>query len=94
MKKNESPREPQIELGAFLQTQLKSERIRVLVLLLSVLAVFLLSTIRALALHAHEDRGHLLVKVVFLCFFVLYEVAMLRAVNRALRSGPVVFVGR
>jgi serine phosphatase RsbU (regulator of sigma subunit) len=87
VKKNEPPSELQIESGAFRQAQLKSERLRILVVLSAVLATLLLRVGRMLVLHAHEDRGHLLAIAMLVSFFVFYELAMLRALNRRLQNG-------
>lgn len=83
----QSPIEPQMESAAFRQAQLKSERFRIVVLLVAVLVIVVLHSLRMLFLHAHEDRAHLLAKLAFVACFVLYETAMLRAVKRALQGG-------
>jgi hypothetical protein len=85
--KSESSVEPQIELSGFRQAQLKSERIRILVALFAVLAILLLHVIRMFVLNAQQHRGHLLANVAFGGLFVLYELAMLRAVKHALQGG-------
>lgn len=75
----------QIESVAFHRAQLNSERTRIVVVLVAVLTTLLLQTIRMFILHAHEDRAHLLAKIVFVTLFLLYELFMLRMVARALQ---------
>jgi len=83
----ETPIVPQIQSAAFRHAQLKSELVRGIVVVAAVLTILLLQTARMLALHAHEDRAHLFAKLIFVAFFVLYEVVVLYAVRRALRGG-------
>ena len=75
--RSDSRTEPQVESAAFRQAQLKSERFRILVVLSAVVAILLLRSIRMLILHAHEHRKHFFAKLLFVAFFVLYELAML-----------------
>ena len=83
---SESPTAPQIESVAFRQAQLKSERFRIMVVVAAVLAIVAFQTIRMSVLHAHEDRAHLLAKVVFVALFLMYEMVMLYAVKGALQG--------
>jgi serine phosphatase RsbU (regulator of sigma subunit) len=83
---SQSAAEPQVQSTAFRQAQLKSEQVRIKVVLAAVLTTLLLHALRMAAHHAHEDRAHLLAKVVFVAAFVLYEAFMLRTLRRALTN--------
>jgi serine phosphatase RsbU (regulator of sigma subunit) len=83
----EIPSEIQIDSDAFRQVHLKSERFRILAVIAAVIATIVFRGIRILVLHAHEDRAHLVAILAFVALFVLYEMAMLRAIRLALQAG-------
>jgi len=85
--KNRIAMELQVQSAAFRQAQLKSDLFRILVVVVAVLAILALHTIRMITLHVHEDRAHLLAKVIFVAFFVLYEMIMLYTVKHVLQAG-------
>lgn len=78
--------ERQIDSVAFRKAQLKSEMFRVMVVVVAVVVILLVQSVRMLALHAHEDRAHLLAKAVFASVFIVYELLMLTAIKRALKG--------
>jgi serine phosphatase RsbU (regulator of sigma subunit) len=72
---------------AFQDALLKSERLRILIVLGAIGAAFLLRTIRTVILHSREDLHLWLLTFLLLALFVGYEFLMLRAVNRAIQIG-------
>ena len=85
--KNRTMTDPRTESTAFRQALLKSEYLRVRIVLGSVIAAFLIRTLRAIILGGgYENFVSWLKTLVLLSFFVAYEFAVLRAVNRAVQK--------
>ena len=72
---------------AFQQALLKSERLRILILLGAISAAFVTQTIRTIILHTLEDLHLWLLTFLLIALFVGYESLMLRAVNHAIQTG-------
>ena len=72
---------------AFQQARLKSERLRILLVLEAVGAIFIVVTIRTIILHGPEDLHRWLRTFLLIALFVGFESLMLRAVNRAIQIG-------
>jgi serine phosphatase RsbU (regulator of sigma subunit) len=72
---------------AFQHALLKSERLRILILVGAIGAAFVLRTIRTIILHSREDFHLWLLTFLWIALFVGYESLMLRAVNRAIQIG-------
>src|SRR5271169_2022467 len=72
---------------AFQQARLKSERLRILLVLEAVGAIFIVRTIRTIILHSTEDLHLWLLTFLLIALFVGCESLMLRAVNRAIQIG-------
>ena len=72
---------------AFQQARLKSERLRILLVLEAVGAIFIVATIRTIILHSPEDLHKWLRTFLLIALFVGFESLMLRAVNRAIQIG-------
>jgi serine phosphatase RsbU (regulator of sigma subunit) len=80
-------RRPAVDSPAFQQALLQSERLRILILLGAMGAVILVRTLRTVVL-ANRENFHLwLFTCLLLGVFVGYEALMLRAVQRAMRTG-------
>jgi len=79
--------EPHEKSVAFQQALLKSERLRILILVGAIGAAFVLRTIRTIILHSREDFHLWLLTFLWIALFVGYESLMLRAVNRAIQIG-------
>jgi serine phosphatase RsbU (regulator of sigma subunit) len=75
--------DPQVESGAFRQALLKSERLRILIVLGSLGAAFTVHTIRTLVVHNREDLHLWFLSCLAVALFVGYELLMLGAVKRA-----------
>ena len=75
------------ESPAFQQALLRSERIRILIILGTIAAAFLLRTIRTIVVAGSENVSLWWVTFELLGLFAIYESMMLRAVNRAIRKG-------
>ena len=73
-----------IEIPAFQRAQLRSEMLRIMVVIAAVLALLLLQATRMLILHAQEDRMLLAVQSVLALSLILYELFVLRSAQRAL----------
>src|SRR5215831_16126028 len=73
-----------IETPAFQQAQLRSEMVRIMVVIAAVVALLFLQAVRMLVLHAKEDRMHLAVQTTLALLLVLYELFVLRSAKRAL----------
>jgi len=71
-----------IEIPAFQRAQLRSEMLRIMVVIAAVLALLLLQATRMLILHAQEDRMHLAVQSVLALSLILYELFVLRSAQR------------
>src|ERR1700678_1645821 len=72
---------------AFRQAVLKSERLRILIVLGIIVAVFLVRSFLTLILWDHENFHLWLLSCALLSLFLLYEFFIYRAVSRAVRSG-------
>jgi serine phosphatase RsbU (regulator of sigma subunit) len=70
---------------AFREALLKSERLRIRIVLGAIIAAFLLRTIRGIIVGGHENFVSWLLTLGLLGLFVAYEFVMLRAVNRAMQ---------
>jgi serine phosphatase RsbU (regulator of sigma subunit) len=79
--------EPQVESGAFLQARLKSERFRILLVLASVGAVFIVHTIRTVIVQNREDLHFWFQSCLVAALFIGFELLMLDAVKRATQAG-------
>jgi hypothetical protein len=79
--------DPRTESIAFRQALLKSEYLRIRIVLGTIIAAFLIRTVRAIILGGdHENFVSWLMTLAVLSFFVVYELVMLRAVNRAIQK--------
>ena len=78
---------PHSESSAFQQALLRSERLRILIVLGTIAAAFLLRTIRTVVVAGSENVSSWLATFELLGLFAIYESMMLRAVNRAIRKG-------
>jgi serine phosphatase RsbU (regulator of sigma subunit) len=78
--------EPPVESGAFRQALLKSERLRILIVLGSLGVVFILHTIRTLIAQNREDLHFWLESCLAVALLVGYELLMLNAVKRATQA--------
>ncbi len=78
--------EPRVESGAFRQALLKSERLRILIVLGSLGAVFIVHTIRTVIVRNREDLHLWFLSCLVVALFVGYELLMLDAVKRATRA--------
>ena len=77
---------PQRESSAFQQALVRSERLRILIVLGTTAAAFLLRTIRTAVAAGSENASLWLATFGLLGLFAIYESMMLRAVNRAIRK--------
>jgi len=75
--------ELQVESGAFRQALLKSERLRLLIVVGSLGVVFMVQTIRTLIVPNREDLRSWLLSGLVVALFVGYELLILHAVKRA-----------
>jgi serine phosphatase RsbU (regulator of sigma subunit) len=73
--------------AAFRQARLKSERLRILIVLGALGAAFIVRTIRTIVLHSREDLHLWLLTFLLIALFVGYESFMLRAVSHAIQTG-------
>src|SRR5262245_34124516 len=78
---------PHSESLAFQQALLRSERLRILIVLGAIATAFLLRTVRTLAVAGGENFTSWLITFVLFSLFAIYECFLLRAVNRAIRNG-------
>lgn len=79
--------DPRTESIAFRQALLKSEYLRIRVVLGTIVAAFLIRTIRCITLGGgRENFVAWLMTLGLLSFFVVYELVMLRTVNRAIQN--------
>jgi serine phosphatase RsbU (regulator of sigma subunit) len=77
---------PRAESIAFREALLKSEHLRIRIILGAIIAAFVLRTIRGIILGGgHENFVSWLTMLGLLSLFVAYEFVMLRAVNRAIQ---------
>jgi len=77
---------PHSESPAFQQALLRSERLRILIVLGTIAAAFLLRTIRTVVVAGSENVSSWLITFELVGLFAIYEFMMLRAVNRAIRK--------
>jgi serine phosphatase RsbU (regulator of sigma subunit) len=75
------------ESSAFQQALLKSERLRILIVLGTIAVVLLLRTIRTVVVGGSENFSSWFITFELLALFAIYESAMLIAVNRSIRKG-------
>jgi len=75
------------ESNAFREAQLKSERLRIRIVLGVVGAAILLPVLRTLVVGGHENVSSSLMMCGLLAVFSAYEYFMLHAVNRAIQNG-------
>lgn len=73
--------------AAFQQALLKSERLRILIVIWALGAAFLVRSLRTVVLHNQENLYSWLLTFVFLALVVGYESLMLRSVSRAMQGG-------
>jgi K+-sensing histidine kinase KdpD len=73
--------------AAFQQALLKSERLRILIVIWALGAAFLVRTLRTVVLHNQENLKLWMLTVAFLVLILGYEFLMLRAVNRSMQGG-------
>ena len=89
--------ELQSNSAAFRQALLKSERLRIRIVLGVLAAVIILRTLRTLALQNREDIRLWFIACLLSIFFVGYELLVLRAVRRAAEVnrdlGPAAWIG-
>jgi serine phosphatase RsbU (regulator of sigma subunit) len=78
---------PHSESSTFQQALLRSERLRILIILGTIAAAFSLRTIRTVIDTGSENVSSWLITIELLALFAVYESLMLRAVNRAIRKG-------
>lgn len=79
--------EPNVDSLSFRQALLKSERFRILVVLVCAGLMFILRTIRTVMLQSREDLNLWLLACLLIFLFFGYEALRLRAVNRAMQTG-------
>src|SRR5208282_5097356 len=72
---------------AFQQALLRSERLRILIVLGAIGAVFILRTIRTIVHHSRDDLYLWLLTFLLVALFVGYEYLMLRVINHAIQIG-------
>ena len=75
------------ESNAFREAQLKSERLRIRIVLGVAGAAILLRVLRTLVVGGHENVTSSLMMCVLVAVFSAYEYFLLRAVNRAIQNG-------
>jgi len=75
-----------MESGAFRQALLKSERLRILIVLGSLGVVFMVQTIRVVIAENREDHHSWFLSCLVVALFVGYELLMLDAVKRATQA--------
>ncbi len=71
---------------AFQEALLKSERLRISIVIAAIGAVFIVRTVRTVMFHSSENIQLWLLTAPFIAVFVGYEFLMLRAVDREFRS--------
>jgi serine phosphatase RsbU (regulator of sigma subunit) len=79
--------EPQVESGAFRRALLRSERLRILIVLGSVGVVFMVQSIRVVMVHNRQDLRTWFLSSLVVALFVGYELLMLDAVKGATQAG-------
>jgi len=81
-------RELREDSPAFRLALLKSERLRIQIVLAAIGAAFALRTLRTVILFSHETLKLWLIATVFVAIFAVYELIMLRAVKRSIHGAP------
>jgi len=76
-----------VESIAFREALLRSESLRIRIVLGAVIAAFLLRTVRVIIVGGHENFVSWLMTLGLLGLFVAYEFVMLRAVNHTIQGG-------
>src|SRR6516164_6746340 len=71
---------------AFRQALLKSERLRIQIVLVAIGATFAIRSLRTALVFSREDFNSWLTASLIIAVFVVYELFMLRAVNRSIQS--------
>ena len=72
---------------AFRKALLESERLRLRIIIAAIIAVFVIRILRTALVFSHEGVRSLAVTSLFLAVFLIYELLMLRAVNRSIQGG-------
>jgi serine phosphatase RsbU (regulator of sigma subunit) len=73
--------------AAFRQAHLKSERLRIRIVIFAIGAAFALRSLRTAILFSRENLSIWVITSLFTGIFVIYELRMLRAVNRSIQAG-------
>lgn len=81
-------RELREDSPAFRLALLKSERLRIKIVLAAIGAAFAIRTLRTVVLFSRENLKLLLIAALFVAVFAVYELIILRAVNRSIRGAP------
>jgi serine phosphatase RsbU (regulator of sigma subunit) len=72
---------------AFLQALLESERLRIRIVLAAIVAAFAIRSLRTALLFSRENLTLWVLTSAFIAIFAIYELLMLRAVNRSIQGG-------
>jgi serine phosphatase RsbU (regulator of sigma subunit) len=72
---------------AFLKALLESERLRIRIVIVAIIAAFAVRTLRTALLFNRENLNLWLITSLFIVVFVLYELWLLRSVNRSIEAG-------
>jgi predicted Co/Zn/Cd cation transporter (cation efflux family) len=81
---NRTMTNPRAESIAFREALLRSEHLRIRIVLGAIVAAFLVRTVREIIVGGHNNLVSWLTMFGLLSLFVAYEFVMLRAVNRAI----------
>src|SRR4030095_1955116 len=73
--------------AAFRQAHLKSEQLRIQIVIFAIGAAFALRSLRTAILFSRENLSIWVITSLFTGIFVIYELRMLRAVNRSIQAG-------
>src|SRR3974377_273065 len=73
----------------FRRALLKSERLPIQVVLVAIGAAFAIRSLRTVVLFSHENFNLWLISTVLIAIFAVYELLMLRAVNRSIHGASV-----
>jgi hypothetical protein len=84
---NNSIHEMRRQSPAFLRALLESERLRIRIVLAAIVAAFAVRTLRTALLFSRANLNLWAVTSVFIGIFAIYELLMLRAVNRSIQDG-------
>ena len=83
---NDSVQEISKSSPAFRKALLESERLRLRIIIAAIAAVFLIRILRTALIFSHESWRSLAITSLFLAVFAIYELLMLRSVNRSIQS--------